>query len=187
MQIEELETRTLLSHVIVGTKLTVTSTNGNDTVTLNLNGSQIRLSDDGKITLIPAASITSIEIDAGNGNDKITGDDAITVPTTILGGPGNDSLRGGGGTDFLSGAGGNDTMDGGLGADTMFGGSGIDTVTYASRTNPVTVTIDDASNDGEAGENDDVGSGVENVIGGSGDDSIVGKRRKQLAHGRAGK
>ncbi len=174
MLIEDLEKRIVLSHMLVGGVLTVTGTNGNDNISLNLSGNQVKLSDDGHISIIPLASITSIQIDAGNGNDKIISDDAIKVPTTLMGGPGNDSLRAGGGDDFLSGAGGNDTMDGGLGADTMFGGSGTDTVTYASRTADLTITIDDNGNDGEAGERDDVGSGVENVIGGSGNDSIVG-------------
>ena len=114
MQIEQLENRFVLTHVLIGGVLTVTGTNGNDTITLNLSGSQLKLSDDGHISMIPLASITSIQIDAGNGNDKIISDDAIKVPTTLMGGPGNDSLRAGGGDDFLSGAGGNDTMDGGL-------------------------------------------------------------------------
>ncbi len=136
MQIEQLENRFVLTHVLIGGVLTVTGTNGNDNISLNLSGNQVKLSDDGHISMIPLASVTSIQIDApGNGNDKIISDDAIKVPTTLMGGPGNDSLRAaGGGDDFLSGAGGNrPTMDGGLGADTMFCGSGTDTVTYASQ------------------------------------------------------
>jgi Ca2+-binding RTX toxin-like protein len=176
----------MLSFTLVGGMLTVTGTTGKDSITLKLSNGQIALSDDGVVSHFSAASITSIQISAGSGNDHVTSDPGITVPTTILGGPGNDSLVGGGGGDFLSGAGGNDTMDGGLGADTMFGGSGIDTVTYASRTNPVTVTIDDASNDGEAGEKDDVGSGVENVIGGSGDDNITGSSGANYLQGGPG-
>ena len=186
MQIEDLETRVLLSHTLAGGVLTITGTSGKDTITLKLLGNQITLSDDGVVSNFTPASITSILINAGDGNDVVTSDPGIIAPTTILGGPGNDSLVGGGGNDFSAEPAAKTTLDGGLGSDTMFGGSGIDTVTYASRTNPVTVTIDDASNDGEAGENDDVGSGVENIIGGSGDDSIVGSAGKNSLMGGPG-
>ena len=43
------------------------------------------------------------------------------------------------------------------------GGDGFDTVTYATRTNPVAVTLDDVNNDGEAGEADNVLDDVEIV------------------------
>ncbi len=63
----------------------------------------------------------------------------------------------------------------------MHGSDGIDTVTYADgcfnggeqQCDDVTVTLDDASNDGRGG-NDNVRSDVENVIGGTGDDTITG-------------
>ena len=47
-------------------------------------------------------------------------------------------------------------------------------VSYQARTVSLTVTIDGASNDGAAGENDDVQLSTENVIGGQADDSITG-------------
>jgi hemolysin type calcium-binding protein len=142
------------------------------------------------------AGVTAISVDAGNMNDLAW----VTAATsaTITGGTGNDSLLSGNGNDILIGCdgddsmlggggsdllfdgffncsgGGNDTFDGGAGPDSMFGGPGTDTVTYSGRTAPVSVSVDGAANDGEAGEGDQVSTDVENVTGGSGDDNITG-------------
>ncbi len=118
---------------------------------------------------------------------------AYDVSSVLEGGPGADTLLGGEGNDQLFGGrqgpsapSGNDTFDGGLGADTFDGGDGEDTVTYASRTAPVTVTLDDRANDGAAGEGDDVGFSVEDVIGGAGGDSISGSSEPNRLYGGGG-
>src|SRR5581483_1350275 len=82
-----------------------------------------------------------------------------------------------------------DLLDGGAGADLLEGGDGRDAVTYASRPNPVTVTLDGFANDGEAGEGDDVGAffhDVEEVDGGAGDDTLTGSAGTNLLQGGAG-
>ena len=139
-----------------------------------------------------------------SGNDTLNGGAGFDViddesgDTTVDGGPGPDLIRTGPGHDVIQGGDGNDiieaayhgasagvSVDGGPGDDTILatsalfgdtftGGSGFDTVDYSSRTNPLTITLDGAANDGEAGENDNVGAGIENVIGGSGNDTITG-------------
>jgi Ca2+-binding RTX toxin-like protein len=76
-------------------------------------------------------------LDGGDGNDPL-----------IAGVVGDDDLRGGKGDDVLKGGPGNDKLDGGTGADDMSGGDGYDTVSYSTRTNAVTVDIDDAADDG---------------------------------------
>jgi Ca2+-binding RTX toxin-like protein len=110
------------------------------------------------------------------------GEDGADV---LTGGAGNDALRGGGGTDTLQGAGGSDYLGGGDDDDGLWGGpggsgdgdildggSGADTALYADRTQGVNVTLDQSSDDGYAGENDDVVT--ENVVGGSGADAMTG-------------
>jgi hypothetical protein len=108
-------------------------------------------------------------------------------------GPGNDLLRGstqadvmqgGDGNDFLAGYGGNDTVDGGpgddefdpsTGADDVHGGPGYDRITYyKSGGQPVSVTLDDVANDGEANEHDNIRGDVEDITGGDDNDRLVG-------------
>jgi Ca2+-binding RTX toxin-like protein len=130
-------------------------------------------------------------IAGGDGDDRIVG---IEDADTFQGGPGRDFLRGGDGSDLLDGGEGNDivegeegadslvggpgrdTLDGGLGTDSISGGDGSDTVTYEERAGaqPITITLDGAANDGEAGENDAINADIEDAIGGAGDDTITG-------------
>jgi Ca2+-binding RTX toxin-like protein len=92
----------------------------------------------------------------------------------LMGGDGDDVLTGDANGNTLTGSSGADTLDGGTGGDTLSGGADVDTVTYASRSNDVTVSLDNANDDGEAGENDDVRSDVQNVIAGTGNDTLTG-------------
>ena len=132
-------------------------------------------------------------INAGGGADYISagdGNDTIVMgggPATVLGDGGNDSISGAGGGAIIWGLDGNDIMSAGSTADTFFGGSGNDTVTYAGRTNPVTVTLNDAlSNDGEFNENDFIATDVENVTGGAGNDLLTGGMINNILSGGAG-
>jgi hypothetical protein len=134
-----------------------------------------------------AGVTTRIDIDAGDLADRVTatsGSPPVGVPVamTITGGSGNDALTGGArndildggaGDDFLDGSQGNDVLRGGegndelepdVGTDGVSGGEGIDTVGYGLRGAP-SFTLDGLANDGDAGENDLIGSDVENVEG----------------------
>ena len=64
-------------------------------------------------------------IDAGGGNDTVTGGDE---PDTMFGGGGNDLLIGGAGNDSLRGQAGNDTLIGGDGNDFLDGRRGRDSL-----------------------------------------------------------
>jgi Ca2+-binding RTX toxin-like protein len=119
-------------------------------------------------------------IQGGPQGDSLIGND---LPNILRGGDGDDQINGAGGDDILAGQSGGDTIRPGLGLDNVYGGSDAnsyhpDTVTYDERTNPVTVSLDDLANDGEAGENDLIASDVENLVGGSGNDTLIGN-----AHG----
>jgi Ca2+-binding RTX toxin-like protein len=117
------------------------------------------------------------------GNDELDGG---YDQDEIRAGEGNDTLEGGDGDDLLVGEAGDDLLDGGRGADTMRGGTGTDTLTYATRTRPVTVDLDGAADDGEAGESDNAGVDVENVTGGAGPDVLTGNELANRLAGGAG-
>jgi Ca2+-binding RTX toxin-like protein len=79
-----------------------------------------------------------------------------------------------------------DILDGGPGADVLVGGGGLDRATYGNHTAPVTVTLDDIANDGEAGEADNVRSDVEDVIGSPLSDTLTGNGSASRLYGGAG-
>ena len=68
----------------------------------------------------------------------------------------------------------------------MQGGDGNDTVDYSLRTNAVIVGIGTLSDDGEAGEGDNVWLDIETVLGGSGNDNIRGGELSNLLVGNGG-
>jgi uncharacterized repeat protein (TIGR01451 family) len=110
----------------------------------------------------------------GSGNDTLTGS---ALDNVLIGGPGSDTLNGGPGDDIL---------DAGGGADALNGGAGEDVADYSSRTNAVNVSLDGVANDGESGENDNVGTDVEDVVGGGGDDILTGNAQANLLDGGDG-
>lgn len=137
---------------------------------------------------------------AGAGDDRVSG---LGGDDVLIGGDGDDTLLGGDGHDLLQGGWGADVLDAGAdsgrseggqggdrfvmgaapdGAHQVVGGPGHDVADYASRTAPVTVTLDGLGGDGSVGEGDAVGApspwntspDVEEVRGGSGDDVLTG-------------
>jgi Ca2+-binding RTX toxin-like protein len=113
------------------------------------------------------------KVEGGQGNDTLVGD---KFRNTLFGEAGNDTLLGLDQDDFL---------DGGPGADLIDGGNGNDTVTYAERRAPLSVSLDDVANDGEAGENDNVRD-IQNVIGGNGNDTLIGNALNNILRGLDG-
>jgi hypothetical protein len=157
----------------------------------------------------PTAGVTAIAVEVAGGADRVAIDAAISTPATIKGGAGNDVLGGGSGGDLLDGGHGADTLDGKAGNDTevggdgndtfaqprtpdgadrFSGGSGVDRVGYGRRSAALSITLDGAPNDGDAGasEGDNVGTDVEQVAGGSGPDTIVGSRARNRLEGGPG-
>ncbi|MCU0525789.1 MAG: hypothetical protein MUF72_13285 [Elainella sp. Prado103] len=119
--------------------------------------------------IIQAISLTDptiFTIDAGEGNDRVTG------------GAGADILSGGGGNDVINGSGGNDQLRGQAGDDRLFGGDGNDNLAGAAGIDRI-----------EGGSGDDIiqgGGGVDILSGGAGKDtfrfrkgSTGGARRNQ--------
>jgi Ca2+-binding RTX toxin-like protein len=118
--------------------LTVAGTPGDDAIALRLKAGdtsilQVDVGDDGSADFsFERADISRIAVDARAGDDtvridQISGAFTDTIPTTINGGAGNDSLAGGSGAETVRGGGGNDSIDGNGGNDLALLGDGNDT------------------------------------------------------------
>jgi Ca2+-binding RTX toxin-like protein len=99
---------------------------------------QVDAGDDGSADFsFHRADVRAIKVKMGDGNDSARIDDANgaltdSIPTTIAGGDGNDSLEGGqvqlaAENETFYGGDGNDTVDGGKGTDVAYLGDGNDT------------------------------------------------------------
>ena len=112
----------------------------------------------------------------GNSTDGADGarDDVQPDVENLRGGSGGDTLAGDGNPNGLEGGPGDDALDGGGGPDVLGGGDGSDRVAYESRTGDVKVTFDGRADDGQAGENDNVGADMENADTGGGADTVDG-------------
>jgi Ca2+-binding RTX toxin-like protein len=84
-----------------------------------------------------APLVAGFVVNAGPGDDTISVSKEVSIPVTLRGGPGADTLIGGSGpdkliggqgNDELAGRGGDDLILGGPGNDSLFGGSGNDTL-----------------------------------------------------------
>ena len=113
-------------------------------------------------------------------------DDVRNDIERVLGGNGSDTLTGTAGDEELNGAGGDDTLRATTGADTLIGGAGRDTADYKARSQPLTISLDDQRDDGEAGEHDDVRADVERVFGGSAADTLIGSAGDNELRGYSG-
>ena len=114
-------------------------------------------------TFCPAGGVQSVRLELGEREDTATV--SVSIPTTMLGGPGADRLQGGPATDQLSGDDGDDTLAGGDGADVLIGGLGVDEVS------------------GEAGDDDvRVRDGIQDIVRcGDGSDTVDADTLDEIA------
>ena len=121
--------------------LKVTGTNAGERIALRLQAGepgilQVDVNDDGSADFsFERADIRRITVDGRAGDDAVRIDESNgvftdTIPTTILGGRGNDTLAGGSGAETLRGGPGTDRIDGNRGNDVAFMGSGDDTFVW---------------------------------------------------------
>lgn len=115
--------------------LTVTSNEDGDTIDVRCQGGDVSVSGAEPSTGTAAcSSITSIQVTAGGGDDRVdlsrVAVDQYTTLTTISvsAGGGNDRVTGSPLGDVLTGEGGNDQMDPGAGSDALDGGKGTDSL-----------------------------------------------------------
>ena len=121
--------------------------------------------------LCPAAGVTAIDVTLGDGDDAFVADPAtVSLPVSIDGGAGNDTVSGGAGSDVVHGGEGDDTVDAGYpsGApDQLFGDAGSDLVQgwYG----------DDLVDGGSGADDLRGGNGADTLHGGGGDDTLRGQ------------
>ncbi|MBW8059012.1 MAG: hypothetical protein FVQ78_01500, partial [Solirubrobacterales bacterium] len=73
-----------------------------------------------------APLVSSFEVNAGAGDDRVKVARNVPIPVTMRGGAGRDALIGGAGADKLIGGNGNDRLAGQGGPDLLYGGRGRD-------------------------------------------------------------
>ncbi len=131
-----------------------------------------------------AAAISSFEVNAGEGDDTVQLSGDVTVPATLrgeggddtlaggaaadllLGGVGVDRLAGNGGDDVLEGAGGHDVLRGDGGGDRLLGGGGPDLLYGGPGTDIL-----------------NAGPGLDGLYGGPGNDMLIGSARDSFFGG----
>jgi subtilisin family serine protease len=134
----------------------------------------------------PAAPLPPCTITGTAAADTLVGTPGDDV---ICGLGGNDVISGGAGSDLELGGGGNDSFKEDAapnGADRFVGGPGADLVDYSARSEAVSVTLDDAGDDGAAGEGDNAPSDVEKANGGKAADLITGSLVANTLAGKQG-
>ena len=121
-----------------------------------------------------------LTVNAGDGNDTVnlTG---WALPSTIIGGNGDDTITGGSGNDSIDGGAGNDSISSGLGNDTILGGFGDDTIVLGGG--------NDLANGGDG--NDSISTsvtsnGANTIFGGNGNDTLVGGLGNDVIVGDSG-
>jgi Ca2+-binding RTX toxin-like protein len=119
-------------------ELTIAGTEASDKIALRLQAGepgvlQLDVGDDGSADFSFARErVARITIDAGAGDDLVRIDESNgaftdSIPTTLGGGDGNDTIAGGKGVETLLGGNGNDSIDGNGGNDLALLGAGNDT------------------------------------------------------------
>ena len=107
--------------------------NGAEQFTLTANGTRVRFD---RITPAPFSldigTTENIVVNMNGGDDTFTAGNGLAslISLTVDGGTGNDTITGGDGNDKLLGGDGNDRITGGRGNDTLFGGAGDDTFVW---------------------------------------------------------
>jgi Ca2+-binding RTX toxin-like protein len=171
---ESLEPRQHLTAVLQANGLlSVVGTHKADNIRIFVNQrtpGDITVTINGLSARFPKGEVTTISVQAGQGNDFVVierGDNTFMQSTTIFGSGGNDSIYGGYGSDRIYGGDGNDFINGGGNRDIIYGEAGNDTI------------------DGDLG-NDFLDGGDDNdsIIGGFGIDYLYGQDGNDTLQGQ---
>ncbi|MEO6436055.1 MAG: calcium-binding protein, partial [Tepidisphaeraceae bacterium] len=106
--------------------LSILGSAGDDTITVSLSGSNIVVTNGSTDRTFAAADVQFISINSFGGDDRVTND--TSLPSTLSGGEGDDTIFGGGGSDRIRGEAGRDSLWGRDGNDRLFGDEGVDSL-----------------------------------------------------------
>jgi predicted outer membrane repeat protein len=187
---------TVATASVAAGELKITGTSGDDTisVTINAGGTKLKVvADSVNIGTFSTAGLSAIRINGKGGDDSISVAPAISLPATLDGNGGNDTLVGGGGDNVLIGGGGNDSLVGGANTNllvpdlfdtftdapsgnvTLDGGAGFSIADYSRRTDQLTLSNDGQPDSDTAGGHDsEIMSNVSAIWGGTAADTITG-------------
>lgn len=153
----------------------VNGTSGPDFITVEETAITVEVSVNGQVTIYPIASVLSVDVLAGAGNDEVRHLGAFTVPVTLRGENGDDTLRGNNGDDTMYGGNGADFMLGGPGEDFLRGEDGNDTIIGSDQSDNIAGGRGNDSLTGSGGQDTMSGNdGNDTIKGGTDDDSLVG-------------
>jgi len=105
--IQKLEPRALFSSSFSGGTLTVTGRSVADVISLAISNGKVTVTDNG-VKSAAYAAVRRIVVNSLAGTDRVSVSPAITVPATLNGGSGNDTLSAGNGPTALFGDAGTD-------------------------------------------------------------------------------
>lgn len=101
-----------------GTELRIVGTDRRDNILISRKGKGVLITN-GEWSMLWNKGVSSIRIEAGGGNDRISVKSNIWTSVTLFGGAGNDTLIGGTGDDRLYGGAGADLLNGSAGNDVL--------------------------------------------------------------------
>jgi Ca2+-binding RTX toxin-like protein len=135
-------------------------------------------------------NVTSISLDLGNLNDKVSQAEVSTgqsIPMKIFGGLGNDILSGSFQQDTIDGGAGTDVIDGSDGDDVITGGAGDDQTQGGRGSDTIDGQVGDDTIDGGIGDDVIHGAvGADRITGGPGVDKLFGDAGKDILNSRDG-
>lgn len=147
-------------------------------------GDDANVVDLSQVTNTTYPSLTSVQVDGGNGNDTITGS---TYGDHLNGGDGNDLLDGQDGADTLDGGDGRDSITGGNGNDSLIGEDGSDTISGDAGDDTIVAgNHADSVTGGTGNDSIDAGQSNDTVLGGDGNDTINGGDGNDSLSGEVG-
>lgn len=167
-------------------QLVINATNAGQNIQIFGSTNQYRVVQAGVTSIYNSDLFTSIVVNGGDGNDYIRAKD-VSLPMTVFGGAGNDSITTGSGNDYVEGGLGNDAINVGAGDDhamgnedndTLFGGGGNDSLTGGPGRNYF---------DGEDGDDLLTGGNRQDTMwGGAGNDRLRGREHGDALFGEEG-